>query len=123
MSNSLQFGDIVTAQFPVKNPPGREQEGYRPAIVAGFPSRLGLPRFRLVIMVPITTDKGQAWANASPELYPRFPAGVAGLRKPSIALLDQILVVDVTRIYEYWGKLTPEQYEPILNGIQRMITP
>lgn len=122
-SSPLRIGDIVTVRFPMQNPQGREQEGYRPAIVVGFPSRLGIPRFRLAIVVPLTTDRGQEWAMASPELYPRFPAETGGLRQPSIALLDQIRVVDVARITEYWGSLTPEEYEPILNGIQRMTTP
>lgn len=41
-TRSLQFGDIVTAKFPQQNPQGREQEGYRPAILVGFPSRLAI---------------------------------------------------------------------------------
>ncbi|CBN55828.1 Transcriptional modulator of MazE/toxin, MazF (fragment) [Kamptonema sp. PCC 6506] len=69
----------------------------------------------------MTTDRGQRWANVSPDLYPRFPAGTGGLRQASIALLDRIRMLDITRISEYWGRLTPEQYEPILNGIHRMI--
>jgi mRNA interferase MazF len=123
MTSSLQFGDIVTARFPQQNPQGREQEGYRPAIVVGFPSRLGIPRFELIVLIPMTTDKGQEWANASPNLYPRFPAGVAGLRSPSIALLDQLRVLDVNRIVAYRGSLTPEQYEPILIGLGQMMSP
>lgn len=99
----LQFGDVVAANFPKHSPRGHEQEGYRPAIVVGFPSLIGIPRFSSVIVIPLTTDRGQAWAIASPDLYPRFPAGVAGLRKPSIALLDQLRVVDVNRIVEIGG--------------------
>lgn len=118
---SLQFGDVVTAQFPEQNPQGREQKGYRPAIVVGFPERLGVPRFRLIVVIPATTDRGQMWAMTSPDLYPRFPAGIAGLRSPSIALLDQLRVLDVNRIVEYRGSLTADQYAPILTGLQRMI--
>ncbi|MDB9513760.1 type II toxin-antitoxin system PemK/MazF family toxin [Kamptonema animale CS-326] len=118
---SLQFGDIVAAYFPKHIPKGHEQGGYRPAIVVGFPQKLGIPRFSSVILIPMTTDRGQAWATTSPDLYPRFPAGTGGLRQASIALLDQIRMLDVMRISEYWGRLTPEQYEPILNGIHRMI--
>lgn len=122
-SFALEIGDIVTVYLPRHIPKGHEQEGYRPAIVAGFPKTIGTPRFSSIVLIPMTTDRGQAWANASPDLYPRFPAGMAGLSKPSIAMLDQIRILDVTRIYEYWGRLTSEQYEPILNGIQRMINP
>lgn len=104
----LQFGDVVTVRFPQQNPQGREQEGYRPAIVVGFPIRLGVPRFQLIIVIPMTTNHGQAWVIASPDLYPRLSAGVARLRLPSIALLDQVRAIDVNRIVEYRGKLTPK---------------
>ena len=120
-TRSLQFGDVVTARFPQQNPQGREQEGYRPAIVVGFPNRLGIPRFSLIVVIPMTTDRGQMWAIASPDLYPRFAAGVAGLSSPSIALLDQVRVLDVNRIVDYRGSLTPDEYEPILIGLQRMM--
>ncbi len=73
---SLQIGDIVTARFPQQNPQAHEQEGQRPAIVVGLPNRIGNPRFPLVILVPITSDRGQAWANDSPDLYPKFTAGM-----------------------------------------------
>ncbi|MEH2218790.1 MAG: type II toxin-antitoxin system PemK/MazF family toxin [Nostoc sp.] len=122
-NRSLQFGDVVTARFPQQNPQGREQEGYRPAIVVGFPNRLGIPRFSLIVVIPMTTDRGQTWAITSPDLYPRFAAGVAGLSSPSIALLDQVRVLDVNRIVDYRGSLTPDEYEPILIGLQYMISP
>ena len=120
---SLEFGDVVTANFPKHTPKGHEQEGYRPAIVVGFPQQLGIPRFSSVILIPITTDRGQEWATNSPDLYPRFPTGTAGLRQPSIALLEQIRFLDLIGIMEYWGRLTPEEYQPIFQGIQKMITP
>ncbi|MHC5761592.1 type II toxin-antitoxin system PemK/MazF family toxin [Nostoc sp.] len=122
-TRSLQFGDVVTARFLQQNPQGREQEGYRPAIVVGFPNRLGIPRFSLIVVIPMTTDKGQMWAIASPDLYPRFAAGVAGLSSPSIALLDQVRVLDVNHIVDYRGSLTPDEYEPVLTGLQRIISP
>ena len=122
-TRSLKFGDVVTVQFPQQNPQGREQEGYRPAIVVGFPNRLGIPRFSLIVLIPLTTDKSQAWVINSPDLYPRLAVGVAGLKSPSIALLDQVRVLDVNRIVAYRGSLTPDQYEPILIGLQRMIGP
>ena len=53
----LQIGDVITAKLPSQNPSGREQEGYRPAIVVGLPSRLGRLHFPLVFVVPMTTDR------------------------------------------------------------------
>jgi mRNA interferase MazF len=44
----LKVGDIVTTRFPEQMPQGREQEGYRPAIVVGFPNLLGIARFQVI---------------------------------------------------------------------------
>jgi mRNA interferase MazF len=119
----LQIGDVITAKFPTQNPSGREQEGYRPAIVVGIPSRLGKLRFPLVLVIPMTTDRGQEWADINPNLYVRFSAGVANLKSPSIALLDQVRAIDVSRIVAYRGSLTPQQYEAIAESLQKIIDP
>ena len=119
----LQIGDVVTAKFPSQNPSGREQEGYRPAIVVGIPSRLGKLRFPLVFVVPMTTDRGQKWADINPNLYVRFSAGIAGLKSPSIALLDQVRAIDISRIVAYRGSLSPQQYEAIAESLQKIMEP
>jgi mRNA interferase MazF len=49
-TRSLKIRDIITARFPEQQPQGREQEGYRPAIVVGFPNILGTPRFQVIIV-------------------------------------------------------------------------
>ncbi|MCY7285669.1 MAG: type II toxin-antitoxin system PemK/MazF family toxin [Cyanobacteria bacterium CAN_BIN43] len=117
---SLQLGDVVTANFPEQMPKGREQQGYRPAIVVAIPDLFDIPRFPLIVVIPLTTDRGQEWAIASSHLYPRFLAGVAGLRSPSIALLDQVRALDISRVTAYRGSLSSEEYQPILSGFQRM---
>ena len=119
----LQIGDVVTATFPSQNPSGREQEGFRPAIVVGIPSRLGKLRFPLVLVAPMTTDRGQEWADINPNLYVRFSAGIAGLKSPSIALLDQVRAIDIYRIVAYRGSLTPQQYEAIAESLQKIMEP
>jgi mRNA interferase MazF len=119
----LQIGDVVTAKFPSQNPSGREQEGYRPAIVVGIPSRLGKLRFPLVFVAPMTTDRGQEWADSNPNLYVRFSAGVANLKSPSIALLDQVRAIDISHIVAYRGSLTPQQYEAIAESLQKIMEP
>jgi mRNA interferase MazF len=89
-SRGLAVGDVVLAQFPEHLPPGHEQQGLRPAIVVGLPDRLGLPRFPIVALVPLTTDRGEAWSTHNPALYPRLAARTGGLRVDSLALLDQV---------------------------------
>ena len=120
-ARSLKVGDIVTVSFPQQNPQGREQEGYRPAIVVGFPSMLGQPRFFTILVVPMTTYRNQSWTDSSPNLYPIFSAGTTGLRSPSIALLDQLRAIDARRIVNYRGRLTKEQFQIIKDGLKKIM--
>lgn len=120
-SDVLAVGDIVTALFPAHDPEGHEQQGYRPAVVVGIPAVLGSPRFPAVILAPLTTDRGQAWARNSPALYPRFPEGTADLRSPSLCLLDQIRALGLERLRAYRGALDAGEYEPIREGLKRIL--
>lgn len=122
MSNDgLVVGDIVTALFPVHDPAGHEQQGYRPAVVVGVPAVLGSPRFPVVVLAPLTTDRDQEWARTSPALYPRFPEGTADLRSPSLCLLDQMRALGLERLRAYRGALSAEEYEPIREGLKRIL--
>lgn len=119
-ASQLELRDVVTARFPAQDPRGHEQEGYRPAVVVGLPETLGRPRFKMVLVVPLTTDRNQSWAAASPDRYPRFEAGVAGLPQPSVVLLEQARTLDTGRMARYLGQLSEAQYEPIKRGLARM---
>ncbi len=116
----LQIGDVVSALFPLHRPGGREQEGYRPAVVVGLPELAGMPRFGVLIVAPMTTDRGQEWAKRSPELYPRYPEGTANLRSPSVCLPDQVRALDVGRVRSYRGTLSKEEYSPIRKGLAKI---
>lgn len=108
--SNLAPGDVVIVDFPAHAPGGREQEGVRPAIVAG--AALGPLRFPLLMVVPLTTASG-AWQTANPATYPAVQAGTAGLPKLSVALTDQLRAIDRQRLRAYVGALTPAQYAPI----------
>ncbi len=117
----LEIGDVVSALFPVHRPGGHEQEGYRPAVVVGLPERVGTPRYGVLILSPMTTDRRQGWAEQSPALYPRYAAGTAGLRSPSLCLLDQTRTLDVGRVSRYRGRLSEDQYRPVRDGLRRIL--
>ena len=119
---ALAAGDVISALFPVHVPGGREQQGYRPAVVVGIPERLGIPRFEVIIVVPMTTDRGQAWSERSPALYPRLAKGTANLRSPSICLLDQVRAIGAERVRGYRGTLDTDQFRPIYHGLRRMMS-
>ncbi len=98
-ADRLELGDVVTARFPAQDPQGREQEGYRPAVVVGLPELLDRPRFELVFVVPLTTDRPGSWSRSA--LYPRLGAGTGGLSKDSIVLLEQTRALDTCTTSRY----------------------
>ena len=116
--NAFKTRDLIIVDFPNQVPQGHEQEGRRPAVILGVPTKA---RFPTVIIAPFTRDTGQAWALENPALYPRLPSGTGGLPLASIVMLDQIKAVDINRIGRKLGTLTVEQYAPILNGIKAML--
>ena len=117
-AGKLELGDVVTARFPAQDPQGREQEGYRPAVIVGLPELLGRPRFNMVLVVPLTTDRQESWSRSP--LYPRLRAGTGGLPKDSVVLLEQTRALDTERMARYLGQLSEEQYEPIQQGLARI---
>ncbi len=118
MLNSLAIRDIIIVRFPCQNPQGREQEGIRPALIVGFPQAIGNPRYPLILVAPLTTNRLQSWAINSPNLYPQLSIGVANLPQNSLILLDQIRAIDLNRVVRYLGTLKIEQYQPILDHLK-----
>ncbi len=91
-------------------------------MVVGIPERLGVPRFEVLVVVPMTTDRGQQWSERSPALYPRLEKGTANLRSSSVCLLDQIRAIGAERVRGYRGTLDAEQYRPIHEGLRGMMS-
>ncbi len=94
----IRRGDIFTVDLePVR---GSEQGKIRPAVV--IQNDLGNQFSPTVIVAPLTTGP-----------YARFDVNVevkapeAGLTNDSLVLLNQIRVVDKSRILRYWGHLSP----------------
>lgn len=117
--NFLQVKAVVIVDFPVQTPSGREQQGKRPAIVVALPNITGATRYPIAVVVPLTTQQGN-WAAQNPILYPLLQAGMGNLVYDSIVLLDQIRALDIQRILGYRGNLTPQEYQPIEDGLKAM---
>jgi mRNA interferase MazF len=115
MSKPLAIGDIITARFPVHTPAGHEQEGLRPALVVGIPDNVAKPRFAMVWVAPITTDRQQAWANS--DLYPKLSSSITGLTSDSIVLLEQVRSLDAQRVGKYVSSLSQATYESIARSL------
>ena len=108
------WGDVLVVSLPGHIPPGREQEGLRPAVVVGIPPN---PlRFPVLILAPLTTQRG-TWSDANRLTYPELAAGVGGLSRPSTVLLDQIRACDAARIRGRLGHLDEEALTRIQRGL------
>jgi mRNA interferase MazF len=118
MSRPLAIGDIITARFPVHTPSGHEQEGLRPALVLGLPDKVARPRFSMVLLAPITTDRNQSWANSA--LYPKLSKAVTGLSSDSIVMLEQTRSLDAQRVGKYVSSLPSEVYETIASVLAQI---
>lgn len=117
MSTGVKIGDVLRVQFPAQRPPGHEQVGTRPAVVVGIPDLAGRPRFPALVVVPFTTSAGD-YSQEAPGLYPLYRAGMGGLTVDSVALVDNVRVLGVSRILDRLGSLTPQEYEPIKQALR-----
>lgn len=86
-----------------------------------MPDVVGTPRFPVVLLAPLTTDRGQRWAEQSPDLYPKLQKGTANLRSDSICLLDQIRSLGLERLRGYRGTLSEAEYRPMREGLLRIL--
>ena len=95
MKHKYLRGEIYIVDFdPVQ---GSEQGGIRPALI--IQNNIGNQHAPTLIVAPITSSK-------KPQLPVHLPiSGVKSLKKGSTVLLEQIRVVDKTRIGQYLGSV------------------
>ena len=111
--------DLLLAELPTRFPPGHEQTGLRPVLVVANPYNLGTPRYPTLIVVPLSSNIG-LWSKNSPKLYPVLTKGLAGLVFDSVALLDNIMALDVSRVRRRLGCLGLEEYAAVRDGLLHM---
>lgn len=100
----IRRGDVFTVRLdPVQ---GSEQGKVRPAIV--IQNDIGNRYSRTVIVAPLTTGE-----IARFDVNVEVKAPEAGLTNNSLVLLNQIRVVDKSRLGRYWGRLLPQTMEKV----------
>ena len=114
-------GWILRINLEKRVPGGHEQEGVRPVVVVGIPAKIGKPRYPMLIIVPLTTDRNAKWSEGSPLLYPKIPAGSGGIQNDSLVLLDQIRAVDVSRVVGKAGELADSEMKTIFTGLKHLV--
>ncbi len=115
----LQIGDVLLLALPDQKPQGHEQEGKRPVVVVGLPSRVGAVRYPLLIIAPLTTITGK-WVKDNPTLYPTLKAPIGGITRDCVLMLDQLRAVDPSRISFYIGHIGEQECTPLLKGLEPM---
>ena len=119
MPSAPEAGEVLLLRLPIHTPPGREQQGLRPVLVVAEPRRAGKTRFEMVFSAPLTSQY-KAWIKVDPGLYPLLKRGVGGLTHDSAVLLEHARGVDAARVVRRLGKLTPEQYAPVRQLLEKM---
>lgn len=104
--------DVVWATLPTRDPHGHEQEGSRPVVIVGIPSKIQDIPYDVIQIVPVTKT------SLTGVLFPTLRAGSGGLPLKSTALVYQLMVLDISRVTGRLGKLTADQYAPILEGVK-----
>ena len=113
----LKIGTVVSVALPTRDPRGVEIVGLHPAIVLAVLSA----RLDLAWIVPITTDRGYAWIDAFPDLYLRLPEGSGGLPHASVALLDQLQAVGLSRLKRAFGAVPPPVLATARKALARIL--
>jgi len=98
----MRRGDIVRVDLPhPAGSPGREQFGYRPAVVIQDASQIG--SFSTAIVVPIT---GTRDAVRFPGAFAISPTATNGLDRQSVVLTNQVRAIDIRRIESTIGTMS-----------------
>ena len=113
---NFEPGMVVFANLGSHDPTGHEQEGARPCVVVGNPASVFPPRFPVVLVSPMTKAELPACA-----LYPRLAAGQARLKRNGKVLLDQTRAIDLRRVMFLIGRLEPDAYRPIADGLRAIL--
>lgn len=75
----------------------------------------------MVVVVPVTTFRDNDWAIANPTLYPILEPGEGGLATRSVALVDQVRALDVSRVKVRKGTIKPQAFSQIEAGLRSLL--
>jgi mRNA interferase MazF len=109
----MNRGEVYWANLSPRS--GSEQKGRRPVIVLSHDAFNHTPRWRSVIVVPISTSMAQA--KRGPTVID-IPKSIGGLPKDSVVLCHQITTLDRTKLTERIGALPSGVMHHIEEGVK-----
>jgi mRNA interferase MazF len=106
----MNRGEIYWVAIPARDPQGTEITKTRPCIVVGAPA---LNRIRsTILMVPLTS-------NNKP--YPPISIAMSSIGQGSVAVCDQLLAVDKSRIKNLAGALTAQELDSLDESLKQVL--
>lgn len=106
----MNRGDIFWVDFSARNPAGKEISKTRPCIVV---SVAALNRARsTVIMVPHGSNN---------KIYPPISISIGSAGDNSVAVCDQLLAVDKSRLRQQKGQLTPKEMTTLDDSLRLLL--
>jgi mRNA interferase MazF len=106
----MNRGEIYWVAIPARDPQGAEITKTRPCIVVGAPA---LNRVRsTVLMVPLTS-------NNKP--YPPISIAMPSVGLGSVAVCDQLLAVDKSRIKNLAGTLSADELNMLDESLKQVL--
>jgi mRNA-degrading endonuclease toxin of MazEF toxin-antitoxin module len=113
---NLLFGQVVNVRLPERVPKGHEQTGLRPCLLINDPSNYQELKFPMLLVAPITKTL------LKPGLMRvRLDANTAGLKESGIILIDQLLMLDASRLRGYYGQLPNKERNLVKKGLEALL--
>lgn len=109
----MKRGDIYWVDLIPRS--GSEQAGRRPAIIISHDIFNQAPKWRSIIVIPISTSAAQARRGPTAVLLAK---GVGGLKSDSVALCHQVTTLDRTKIKQLLGSITPVLLAQVEQGLK-----
>ena len=107
-------GELWLADFDLVV--GREQGGFRPALILSSDS-FNAGRRELVAAMPLTTQL-RGWRLHVPISPPE-----GGLRRPSAIMCEQLRVISMARLDRRLGKVEPATMQAVMVVLRRLLEP
>ena len=108
----MNKGDIYWVMLPARSPEGREIKKSLPCIIV---SATALNRHRsTVLMVPLSTTANK----------PHRPLSIpiTSAAQPSIAVCDQMLAVDKSRLGEFVGRVSDAELRDLNDSLRQILS-
>lgn len=109
----MKRGDVYWADLAPRS--GSEQAGRRPVVVVSHDGFNQTPAWMSIIVVPVSSSALQA--KRGPTVV-GFPAGAAGLPRPSVAVCHQVTTLDRAKLTKRIGVLPVDLLREVDSGLK-----